>query len=56
MGEPLQQLALRFRDKHRASEAREIAINHVTEKASEVSRSRDIVLASEDSKILLDFY
>jgi hypothetical protein len=54
--EPLQQLALRFRDKHCASEAREITINHVTEKASEVSRSRDIVLASEDPKFLLDFY
>jgi hypothetical protein len=46
--EPLQQLALRFRDKHRASEARELRSNIVTEKCSEVSTFRETHLASED--------
>jgi hypothetical protein len=39
---------LRFCKKDRTSEAHEIVINHMTEKASEVSGFHDIVLASED--------
>jgi hypothetical protein len=46
--ELLQQLALRFRNKHRASEARKLRSNIVTEKCSEVSTFRETHFASED--------
>jgi hypothetical protein len=49
--ELLQQLALRFHEKDRTSEAHEIAINHMTEKASEALRSHEIILASEGQYI-----